>query len=171
MDRMKTFLKYFIIVILFYFASNVASVYILKSTYSKKEIYPDFDSQKVEITDFKASVSNGYINGKITNNTGKDLISQVLELDFYTKRNNLAGSKFIDLGDLKNGETKDFSTKFNFDNVDYAKASLMSKEEALAKIGDGDSSKLFGIDDWNHDKFPWYVWLYATSLIMWGVAL
>ncbi len=169
MDRMKTFLKYLIIVLIFYFASNVASVALLKSTYTKKEIYPDFDSPKLEITDFKSSISNGYINGKITNNTGSDLLNQVLELDFYTKRNNLAGRKFVDIGDLKNGETKDFSTKFNFDNVDYAKASIMSKEEALAKIGSGDVNSLFGIDDWNHDKFPWYVWLFATSILIWEI--
>ena len=51
------------------------------------------------------------------------------------------------------------------DNVDYIKASLITKEEALKKIGNNkDLNGLFGIDDIRKDKFPWYVWLMATII-------
>lgn len=165
MDRMKTFLKYLVIFLIFYFASNIVSVQLLKSAYKNKEVFPDFTSPKMEIIESKSTISNGYIKGKITNDTGKDLENQVIELNFFTKRNNNVGTKFIDIVNLKNGETKEFGTSFNFDNVDYIKASLITKEEALKKIGNNkDLNGLFGIDDIRKDKFPWYVWLMATII-------
>ena len=49
MDRMKTFLKYLVIFLIFYFASNIVSVQLLKSAYKNKEVFPDFTSPKMDI--------------------------------------------------------------------------------------------------------------------------
>ena len=49
--------------------------------------------------------------------------------------------------------------------MENIKASLITKEEALKKIGNNkDLNGLFGIDDIRKDKFPWYVWLMATII-------
>lgn len=163
MKRMKTFFKYFIIFVAFYFLSNLATIELLKSSYRNKEFTVDFDSPKIEITDSKATITNGYVNGIITNNTGSDLIGKILKLDFINSRGNNVGTKYIDFGNLLQGETKDFTSKFNFDNVDKIVASIMDKSELPI-----DKSLLdFSLDDIKLDKFkfPWYIWFGAFIMV------
>ena len=164
MSRMKTFFKYFIVFIAFYFLSNLASIHLLKTTYRTKEFTVESDSPKIEITDSKATITNGYINGTILNNTGEDLVDKYLKIDFFSPRGVNVGTKYIDFGKLLAGESKNFTSKFNFDNVDNIKFSFIDKLD-LPK-----EKKLldFNIDDINLDKFkfPWYIWFAAVIMAL-----
>lgn len=164
MSTMRKFLKYFLLFLAVYFLSNIAIVYLMKTTYNPKrfEIDPNV-SPKVEITDFQATITNGYVTGKITNDTGEDINGKYLKLDYYSKNGTNVGTKYVEINNLKPGETMDFTSQFNFDNVDSLKATIVDEKE-MPK-----NKKLidFSLDKLTDDVFhaPWYVWVAALVLI------
>ena len=157
MDRMKTFLKYLVIFLIFYFASNIVSVQLLKSAYKNKEVFSDFTSPKMEIIESKSTISNGYIKGKITNISNEAITDKFLKLDFISPNGVNVGTKYIDFGSLAPGETKDFETRFNFDNVKNANVSTIDKVD-LPNIEDLD----FTWDDLKLNKTNLGVVLFAV---------
>lgn len=162
MKRMKTFFKYFIIFLAVYFLVSFLSAQTMKSTYKDKKVNIEVSQGNVEIIESKATITNGYIKGKYTNNTDQDIKDKVLKLDFLNKKGKSVGTKYVNIKDLAKGETMDFVSRFNFDNVDHIVASVVEK----AKLGD---LKLldFSLDDIKFDRFPWYVWL-AGAIIIFG---
>lgn len=164
MDKMKKYTKYLIIFLAFYFLSNILTVHLLKTTYQPKKIIIDPDSSpNVEIDDFKATITNGYVKGKVTNNTGTDMNGKYVKLDFYSKNGVNVGTKYVEINDLKPGETMDFSTAFNFDNVDSVKTSIVDQKDLPKEFNWRDLIP----DDLSLDFFhaPWYIWLAAAIMV------
>ena len=164
MSTMKKFTLYLIIIVGFYFLTNILTIQILKTTYYPKKYTIDPNSSpKVEITEFKATVTNGYVNGKITNDTGAEINGKYLKLDYYSKNGTNVGTKYIEIKNLKPGETMDFTSQFNYDNVDSLKTSIVDEKD-LPK----DKKFLdFSLDKIINDVFhaPWYIWFSAFLLI------
>lgn len=129
MDRMKTFFKYFVVFLIVYFLVDIGSLQVMKSAYLTKEFSANSDLPAIEITESKATITNGYVRGKIENNTDSDLVDRYLKLDFFTPRNINMGTKFVDIGTLKPGEEKEFESKFNFDNIDHITGEILTKEQ------------------------------------------
>ena len=129
MSTMKKFLKYFLVFIAFFFLSGYASMKIMKSTYKDREFNLDFNSPKLEISEFKSTKMNGYINGKLYNNTDSKLTGKYLKADFFNARGNNVGTRYIEIGDLNPGESFDINEKFNIDNVENVKLSFIDQEE------------------------------------------
>lgn len=160
MDKIKKYIFYIIIIVGFYFLSNFLIIHLMKTTYNPKQYTIDQDSSpKVEITDFKATVTNGYVNGKITNDTGESINGKYLKLDYYSKNGVNLGTKYVEINNLQPGETMDFSSQFNFDNVDNVKTSIVDQKDLPANL----SLKSFLSDELRLDVFhaPWYIWLAA----------
>ena len=67
MSRLKTFFKYFLAIVIIYFVVNILSAFIMKSTYDAKDYTIENSIYTVEVADAKATLVNGYINGKIQN--------------------------------------------------------------------------------------------------------
>lgn len=165
MDKIKKYIIYIIIIVGFYFLSNYLIIQLMKTTYNPKQFTIDPNtSPKVEITDFQATVTNGYVNGKMTNDTGEDINGKYLKLDYYSKNGVNLGSKYVEINNLKPGETMDFSSQFNFDNVDNVKTSIVDKKDLPKNI----SLKDFLSDEFKKDVFgaPWYIWFAALFLII-----
>lgn len=160
MKRMKTFFKYFIVFLAVYFLVGFLSVQTMKSTYKDKKVNLEVSQGNIEIYESKATITNGYIKGKYTNNTDQDLKDKVLKLDFFNKKGKSVGTKYINIKDLAKGESMDFVSRFNFDNVDHVAASVVDK------VNLGDLKLLdFKLDDIKFDKFPWYVWLFGAIIV------
>lgn len=160
MDKIKKYIIYIIIIVGFYFLSNFLTIHLMKTTYNPKQYTIDQDSSpKVEITDFKATVTNGYVNGKITNDTGENINGKYLKLDYYSKNGVNLGTKYVEINNLHPGESMDFSSQFNFDNVDNVKTSIVDQKDLPANL----SLKSFLSDELRLDVFhaPWYIWLAA----------
>ena len=160
MDRMKTFLKYFIAFVLVYVLVNVGTYFILKSTYISRDYEINIDSPKVEIVEAKTTVENGYVKGKITNNTENIVTGSALKLEYYTKRGVLAGTKYVKIDNLLQGEEKEFESRFNFDNVDSIKISLVDSLESQNTEGWD-----FSLDDWAKDPVNLFVVL-STLIVV-----
>ena len=120
MSRMKTFFIYALIIIVFYFYSNLLIEVGTKSTYKTieaKEILTNIP--KVEIYDAKATYINGYVEGKITNNTDSKIDKKYIKIDFYSKHNINLGTKYVEIDNLEKNETKDFRMAFKLTDVNF----------------------------------------------------
>jgi len=161
MKTMKKFLLYFLIFLAFYFLSNLVSIGILKDSYKDTQFSVGFDSPKIELTESKSTFTNGFVKGKITNETINGIVGKYLKLDFFNKRDNNIGTKYVDFGNLASGESKDFVSRFNFDGVESVKASLIDEAELPKNRNLLD----FSLDDLKFDKYPWYIWFGALIII------
>lgn len=161
MKRMKTFFKYFLIFVAFYILVDVLSFQIIKSTYIDKKLSADFSSPQIEVIESKATITNGVVEGILTNNTGDTLTDKILKLDFFSKRGVNVGTKYIDLGEIKNGEKFNFKSTYNFDNVENIKASMISKSDIPdLKLLD------FSLDDIKLDKVNPFIAFFAIVLVL-----
>src|SRR5574344_589562 len=163
MNRMKTFFKYFLIIVIVYILSNIISYMLLKANY--KNISCEVDAvtpTTIEITKSKASLVNGYAEGKITNNTSENINNKYLKFDCYTKRNVNVGTKYVEINNLASGEIQDFQIKYNYNQVDHIITSIVDKKDVSdTKLLD------FSLDDFTKDPNNKFVWL-AALLLIWG---
>lgn len=150
MAWMKRLTKYCVIFAVCYFIINILTFNVIKSSYKTKETDINFEQPKVEIYESKATITNGYVKGKITNNTNENLVNKILKLDFLSSRDVLMGTKYVDIPRLESGMSTDFISQFNFDNVGKINISYMDKEEIP------DINKLdFSLDKLSNNKTNW----------------
>lgn len=127
MDRMKTFGLYALCIILFFIFSNVMINVAIKSTYDP--ISMDIISEeniKLNITDAKATYVNGYVEGMVKN-TGEDIEKTYIKIDLYTKRNSLLGTRYVEVANFRQNESRDFRMGFKFTDVSYAKVQIVNE--------------------------------------------
>ena len=158
MKRMKTFFKYFLAFLALYIIVDIGSYMSIKSTYIPKEYEIGIENPQVTVNEFKSTTLNGYINGQINNNTDAVITGKALKFDYYSKNNILMGTKYFKIDNFLIGETIDFESKFNYDNVDFVKVSLVDSLESI-------DSKDFELDDFSKDKINWFVLLGALIMI------
>lgn len=164
MARLKRFFIYFLIALAFYFLSNIAIIHILKSTYKDKLSNVNTDSSQIEITEFQTTLTNGYIKGIVKNDTGEDMTDKVVKVDLVSPRGVVVGTKYVDVGTIRAGETKEFETRFNYDNVESANVSLIDK----ADVPNNSDRKLFEWDNLKTDKLnlPFYAWFFGGMWLL-----
>lgn len=150
MAWMKRLFKWLVIFIVCYLIVNILTFNVIKSSYKTKDLNINFEQPKVEIYESKATITNGYVKGKITNNTNENLINKILKLDFISPRGVLMGTKYVDIPKLSSGMGVDFMSQFNFDNVDKIDVSFMDRKDV------GDINKLdFSLDSLENNKTSW----------------
>ena len=118
MQRMKTFGKYALILIAFYLLSTLIINLALKSSY--RQINGDIYSNSVlkfEAIEGKATYVNGYVQGKIKNNTEDHIEKKYIKIDLYSENNVKMGTKYIELNNINKYETRDFRMAFKLTNV------------------------------------------------------
>ena len=160
MDNLKKISKFIIFFIILYFASNFVCAKLIASKYEDKrdniKIVSNIDGVEINFEEFSAAFSNGKVKGNVVNNTGSNLNGKAIQMDFYSKFNNKIGTKYMELGDIPSGESADFSTQFNYDNINRADVYLINVDDAE------DKSKRFMEwmpDDLKLDKIPWWAWV------------
>ena len=117
MSRMKTFFKYLIIIVAFYFISDFIAAQIMLSTYYNKSFKVEGPAPEVTISDNRATVTNGICKGTITNNTDEDIVDKYLKMTFTNPNGKDIGTKYIEIKKLAPGESMDFEVRYNYDNV------------------------------------------------------
>ena len=124
MDRMNTFFKYFLIVVLFYVFSNLMINAFFKVSY--KEIKGDINviDVYVDVNEAKATTRNGYIKGIVKNNTENVIENKYLKVTFLSKNKNSLGEKYIKIDKIESQQLRNFEVKFDYDNVKSYKIEL-----------------------------------------------
>jgi hypothetical protein len=130
MDRMKTFLKYAIWIVLFFFFSNLIISVGLNSSYKKMRTASNNNMPKeVEIIEAESTLVNGKIKGKIKYDEEQDIEGKYLRMDFLSKRDNVVGTKYIPITANKENPVQDFNAFFELQDVTSYKTSIVDQKE------------------------------------------
>ena len=118
MSRMKTFLKYLMIVIAFYVFSNIMINAFLKVSYVDMHDYEiNVDQVFIDVSAAKTSKRNGYIKGIVKNNTDVIVENKYLNFSMLSKNGNVLGEKYIRIDKIEPEQLRKFELKFEYDNV------------------------------------------------------
>lgn len=132
MARMKTFFIYFLIFIGIYVVSQLLINAYIKTSYYKIESYEISDNQltvTIDRSGTRASKDDGYIQGKISNNS--DLKSDVkyMKVELYSEKNVNLGEEYVKIDEMNPNEVKDFKVRFTCDYVKHFKIIFLTQEE------------------------------------------
>ena len=127
MNRMKTFLKYALWLILFYIFSNLMIYLNLETTY--QNIGRKDNLSQVTVYQAQATKVNGRIKGKIYNKAENKIKYNYLRIDLYSERGNFLGSKYIDVSNMRDDETREFEIYFKVQDVDYYEMKFTDEKE------------------------------------------
>ena len=155
MDRMKTFFKYAIWIILFYIFSNILIYLNLETTYQnigRKDNLP-----QVTVYQAQATKINGRIKGSIYNGSEHKITNKYLRIDLYSERDVFLGSKYIDVSTMRDDETRNFEEYFKVQDVDYYEMKFVDEKE------EGELPEM--LKDLTREQVVWGTFL--TFLIFW----
>lgn len=127
MDRMKTLLKYALWVIAFYIFSNLMIYLNIETTY--QDIGRKDNLQQITVYQAQATKINGRIKGKIYNSVENKITGNYLRIDLYSERDNLLGSKYIDVSNMRDDETRKFEIYFKVQDVDHYEIKFTDEKE------------------------------------------
>lgn len=127
MDRMKTFLKYALWLILFYIFSNLMIYLNLETTY--QNIGRKDNLSQITVYQAQATKINVRIKGTIYNNAENKITNNYLRIDLYSERDNYLGSKYIDVSNMRDNETREIEIYFKVQDVDYYEMKFTDEKE------------------------------------------
>ena len=127
MNRLKTILLYSVGLVAFIIFSNFLINVNLESSYQK--LGRKDNLSQVSIYQAEATIVNGRIKGTIENPEEKPLNAKYLRFDFYSPRDVLMGTKYIDVSDLEVNQKQDLEMYFKLENVDYFNISLTNEKQ------------------------------------------
>lgn len=115
MDRMKTFFKYAMWIILFFILSEFLINVGLNSSY--RDIQRKDNIEQVIVYQAQATLVNGRVKGMVTNSEANNLNAKYVRFDFYSKRDILVGRKYIAINDLEVDKPQTFEFYFELKGV------------------------------------------------------
>ena len=155
MGRMKTLLKYALWVILFYIFSNLMIYLNIETTY--QNIGRKDNLSQVTVYQAQATKINGRIKGTIYNDAENKITNNYLRIDLYSERDNYLGSKYIDVSNMRDNETREFEIYFKVQDVDYYEMKFTDEKE------EGELPEM--LKDLTREQLIWGTFL--TFLIFW----
>ena len=153
---MKTFLKYILAIIIFFFFSNFLIYMSLETTY--QNIGRKDNLQQVTIYQAQATKVNGRIKGTIYNDANNKITDRYLKIDLYSERGNLLGTKYIDLLGIRENETRNLEVYFKIQDVDYYEISFTEEKQEQEELPEM-------VKDLTKEQVVWGTFL--TFLIFW----
>lgn len=131
MDKMKKYLLYIVLLLVFALFTNFLIAVGLNSNY--KQIYNSGETlSNVNIFQSEATKVNGRIRGMIHNDTKEPIEENYLKIDFFSSRDVNMGSKYIEID--KTQEDMPFEAFFKLNNVSYYKMSLVKEKDPAGEI-------------------------------------
>ena len=116
MKRMKTFLIYLLIFVGFFVLSDILINVSLNTSYHT--ITRKDNLEQVVINQAEATQVNLRIKGTVTNLVENPITLKYMRVDFYSERDNLVGSRYIDVSNLKENESMDVEINLRLDDID-----------------------------------------------------
>ena len=127
MDRLKTFLIYALLIVLFFIFSEFLINVSLQASYN--DITRRDNTEQVQIQEAQATLVNGKIKGIIKNSEQDYLTGKYVKIDLYSKRDNLLGTKYIEINTTETQNTQDFSMYFELTDVESYSISIVDQKE------------------------------------------
>lgn len=136
MNQLKKVLKYVLLIVAIYFLSRFLIYIGFNATYRDIDVSGTIpDGIKIEYA--QATKVNGRILGKISNNNDS-IKGKYIKTDIYNAKNELIGTKYLELNEINKDETKKFAVFFKKDSVDHCEVSIVDqKNENKEKLFEG----------------------------------
>ena len=123
MDRMKTFAKYAIWLILFWILSDILIYFGINSTY--KTIYRRGEIPNgIEVVQMQATSVNGRAKIKVRD---VELSGKFVKIDLYSSTDVNLGTQYIEIGTLNENESKEIEIYFKLSGVDCYEISIVDE--------------------------------------------
>ena len=113
MNRVKTFAKYAIWIILFWIFSDILINIAINTTYKNINRIGEIPNG-IQVIEMEATAVNGRIK-LIVNNT--QLSGKYVKINLYSDLENLLGTQYLSIGNISEGEQKEISTYFKIPEV------------------------------------------------------
>lgn len=155
MSRMKTLLIYALLIFAFFIFSELLINLNLETTY--QNIGRKDSISQVTIYQAQATKINGRIKGKIQNTAEHKITNKYLRVDLYSERDNILGSKYIDISNLREDETREIEIYFKLQDVEYYEIKFTDEKE------EGELPEM--LKDLTKEEVFWGTFL--TFLIFW----
>ena len=130
--RMRVFLCYLLIFVVFFIFSDVMIYFYTKSLYQPMDSYEiNVTEPEVTVTLAEATTMNGNIKGTIKNTTNETIENEYLKFEFFTPRDVNVGVKYLEIDRLEPGEEKKYEMGFRYENVTSVEISKATEEDTL----------------------------------------
>lgn len=113
MNRVKTFAKYALWIILFWIFSDILINVAINTTYKNINRIGEIPNG-IQVIEMEATAVNGRIKF-IVNNT--QLSGKYVKINLYSDLENLLGTQYLSIGNISEGEQKEISTYFKIPEV------------------------------------------------------
>lgn len=113
MNRVKTFAKYALWIILFWIFSDILINIAINTTYKNINRIGEIPNG-IQVIEMEATAVNGRIK-LIVNNT--QLSGKYVKINLYSDLENLLGTQYLSIGNISEGEQKEISTYFKIPEV------------------------------------------------------
>ena len=124
--RMHNIIMYILIIALLFVFSNVMIYLYINGTYKAIEDSKiEVENPNITIEQAKATYVNGYVNGKIKNNTEEKYI----KFEFSTLRDVNIGNKYLKIENLEPGQEIEYKVNFKYQDIKKMKISEATAEE------------------------------------------
>ena len=132
MDKMKKYLLYIVLLILFALFTEFLIAVGLNARYKEMENSSSSNLPQVQIIQSESTKVNGRIRGIIKNDEKNPINEKYLKLDFYSDRGVDMGSKYIEIDKTKTEQP--FEAFFKLNNVSNYKMSFVNKKDPQGEI-------------------------------------
>ena len=122
MSRLKTFLIYLLIFVGFFVFSDVLINISLNASYNTIDRKDNLEH--VVVNQAEATKVNLRVKGTITNLAENPITLKYVRIDFYSERDNIVGTRYIDVSNLNENESMDFEIYLRLDDVTYYEVSF-----------------------------------------------
>lgn len=128
--RMHKIIMYILIIALLFVFSNVMIYLYINGTYKAIEDSKiEVENPNITIEQAKATYVNGYVNGKIKNNTEETINEKYIKFEFSTLRDVNIGNKYLKIENLEPGQEIEYKVNFKYQDIKKMKISEATAEE------------------------------------------
>lgn len=121
---------YILIIALLFVFSNVMIYLYINGTYKAIEDSKiEVENPNITIEQAKATYVNGYVNGKIKNNTEETINEKYIKFEFSTLRDVNIGNKYLKIENLEPGQEIEYKVNFKYQDIKKMKISEATAEE------------------------------------------
>ena len=126
MSRLKTFLIYLLILVGFFILSNFLIEVSLNASY--KTIGRKDNLEQVIVYQAEATKVNVRLKATINNLESNPINKKYVRIDFYSNRDNIVGTKYIDVSNLQPNEQKEIKIYARLNDVSYYEVSYTDEK-------------------------------------------
>ena len=123
MDRMKTFGKYALWLILFWILSDILIYFGVNTTYKDIEARSEVPAG-IEVVQMQATTVNGRVKLKVDDET---LSGKYIKIDLYSSTGVNIGTKYLEIGNLTTNDVKKIETYFKIAEVKSYEISIVDE--------------------------------------------